>query len=107
MILMIEMNICHRYGAIYWKTACLSVNAGMIGETEKGTKYGAIAKAVGDMKGDILNPDINLSNKEFTPLEEENKILFGLKPIAGLGTDAIEKSLNIGLIRALGTSLRR
>ncbi|MGG1915989.1 PHP domain-containing protein [Priestia megaterium] len=91
LILMIEMNICFRYGAVYWKTACLSVNAGLIGETEKGTNYGAIAKAVGDMKGDILNPDINLSNSGFTPLEKENKILFGLKPISGLGTNDIEK----------------
>ncbi|MDX6158408.1 PHP domain-containing protein [Bacillus subtilis] len=107
MILMIEMNICHRYGAIYWKTACLSVNAGMIGETEKGTKYGAIAKAVGDMKGDILNPDINLSNKEFTPLEEENKILFGLKPIAGLGTDAIEKIIEHRPYKSFGDFFKK
>lgn len=89
MILIIEMNICYKYGPVFWKTACLSVNAGLIGETEKGTKYGAVAKAVGDMKGDILNPDINHSNLGFTPFEEENKILFGLKPIAGLGSNDI------------------
>jgi DNA polymerase III subunit alpha len=91
LILMIEMNICYRYGAVFWKTACLSVNAGLIGENTSGTNYGAIAKAVGDMKDDVLCPDINLSNMGFTPLEKEGKILFGLKPIAGLGVDAIEK----------------
>lgn len=89
LILMIEMNICYRFGPVYWKTACLSVNAGLIGETEKNTKYGAVAKAVGDMHGDVLNPDINLSNVGFTPLEKENKILFGLKPIVGLGSNDI------------------
>lgn len=90
LILMIEMNICYRYGPVFWKTACLSVNAGLIGDSTSGTNYGAIAKAVGDMKGDVLPPDINLSNMGFTPLESEGTILFGLKPIAGLGVDAIE-----------------
>lgn len=90
LILMIEMNICYRYGPVFWKTACLSVNAGLIGESTSGTNYGAIAKAVGDMKEDMLPPDINLSNLGFTPLEKEGKILYGLKPIAGLGVDAIE-----------------
>lgn len=90
LILMIEMNICFRYGSVFWKTACLSVNAGLIGDSEKGTDYGAIAKAVGDMKGIILNPDINISENGFTPLEKENKILFGLKPIPGLGSDVVD-----------------
>jgi DNA polymerase-3 subunit alpha len=90
LILMIEMNICYRYGSIYWKTACLSINAGLIGDEASGTDYGEIAKAIGDMKGTIIPPDINKSNLEFVPLEKENKILFGLKPIPGLGLDAIE-----------------
>lgn len=90
LILMIEMNICYRFGPVWWKTACLSVNAGLLGDSAAGTNYGAIAKAIGDMKGDILPPDINLSNMGFTPLESEGKILFGLKPISGLGVDAIE-----------------
>lgn len=93
LILMIEMNICFRYGSVYWKTACLSVNAGLIGDREAGTNYGAIAKAVGDMKGYVLNPDINLSENGFVPLEKEGKILFGLKPIPSLGSDAIEAVL--------------
>ena len=89
MILMQELNLAARYGVIYWKTACLSVNSGLIGEREGNTNYGAVAKAVGDMKGTVLNPDINRSKLGFTPLEEENKILFGLKPISGLGKDAV------------------
>lgn len=89
MILMQELNLAFRYGVIYWKTACLSVDAGLIGEKETNTDYGAVAKAVGDMKGVVLNPDINLSKQGFTPLEKEGKILFGLKPISGLGKDGL------------------
>lgn len=90
MILMQELNLASKYPVIYWKTACLSVNSGLVGAKEGNTDYGAIAKAVGDMKGTVLNPDINRSGKGFTPLEEDGKILFGLKPIAGLGKDALE-----------------
>lgn len=92
LILMIEMNICYRYSPIFWKTACLSVNSGLIGEESSGgAAYGSISKAIGDMKGDVLSPNINLSELGFTPLEDDQKILFGLKPIVGLGMDAIEK----------------
>ena len=90
LILMIEMNICYRFTPVFWKTACLSVNSGLLGDNSGGVAYGSIAKAVGDMKGYVLSPSINKANLEFTPLEEEGKILFGLKPISGLGLDAIE-----------------
>lgn len=90
MILMQELNLAFHYGVIYWKTACLTVNSGLIGEREGNTNYGAVAKAVGDMKSVVLNPDINRSRLGFTPLESEGKILFGLKPISGLGKDAVQ-----------------
>lgn len=92
LILMIEMNICFKYGSIYWKTACLSVNAGLIGdEVDNSVDYGAISKAIGNMKGLIAPPSINKSELGFTPYEERNKILFGLKSIVGLGTDSAIK----------------
>lgn len=90
MILMQELNLSFKYGVIYWKTACLTVNAGLIGDIEGNTNYGAVAKAVGDMQSTVLNPDINRSKNGFTPLEDEDKILFGLKPISGLGKDAVK-----------------
>jgi DNA polymerase-3 subunit alpha len=90
MILMQQLNLAFQYGVIFWKTACLTVNSGLIGEREGNTNYGAVAKAVGDMKGTVLNPDINKSNLGFTPLEKEGKILFGLKPISGLGKDGVK-----------------
>lgn len=90
LILMQELNLAYKYGVIFWKTACLTVNAGLIGEREGNTNYGAVAKAVGDMRDTVLSPDINLSELGFTPLESEGKILFGLKPISGLGKDAVK-----------------
>lgn len=90
LILMQEMNQAFKYGAIYWKTACLSVNSGLFGDKEGNTNYGAVSKAVSDMKDTVLVPDINKSDLGFTPLVNENKILYGLKPIAGLGKDALK-----------------
>lgn len=92
LILMIEMNICLKYGSIFWKTACLSVNAGLLGDTvDANVDYGAIAKALGNMKGLIASPSINKSDLGFTPYEEKNKILYGLKSIVGLGKEAAQK----------------
>ena len=87
-ILMIEMNMCYHYGAEYWKTACLTVNAGLEGELEKGADYGTVSKAVNSVKDIVELPDINSSEMEFIP--KDGKIMYGLKPIIGLGTAAIE-----------------
>lgn len=93
MILMIEMNMAYHYPTQYWKTACLSINSGLEGDLEKGTDYGTVSQAVNSMSDSIELPDINKSSMEFIPTKDE-KIMFGLKPIAGLGTDAIEKVIN-------------
>ena len=93
LILMIQLNICYRYGSIYWKTACLSVNSGLIGETVTGASYGEISRAVGDIKEDMVSPDINKSELGFVPDDKNNKILYGLKPIVGLGMEAINEIL--------------
>jgi len=90
-ILIQEMFLSYKYGPIWWKTACLTVNAGLVGEKEGTADYGAISKAIGDMNGYVLPPCINRSTNGFTPLEEENKILFGFKPIAGLGSNEVDE----------------
>jgi len=53
--------------------------------TDKIAKYIDEAKSIGI---EILPPDIQKSNAEFTPLD--NKILFGLSAIKGVGSKAIE-----------------
>lgn len=92
LILMIELNACYNYGSIFWKTACLSINSGIYGDDgSSGNDYSSIAKAIGGMKDIVQNPDINKSDLGFIPFEEKNKILFGLKPIIGLGIDTAKE----------------
>lgn len=89
LVLMIEMNACFQYGTIYWKTACLSVNAGiLVGDIDKGIDYAAVAKAVANMDDLVINPDINQSQKGFYPVNE--KILYGLGSINGVNRSDIK-----------------
>lgn len=88
LILMIEMNIAFKYGLEYWKTAVLSVNAGMEGDLTKGADFVEVSKAVNDMKDDILPPDINKS--EFKFITKNGKTLYSLKAIAGLDVNTLD-----------------
>lgn len=64
-------------------------------ETKKKKKpnkidYGKIATAIGSMQSagiKIALPDINKSDFTFTPVEEENKIYYGIKGILKIGKD--------------------
>lgn len=91
MILLIEMNMCYKYNSIFWKTATLSVNAGIIGEENNSADYAKVAKAVAGMHGLITTPDINRSEVAFTPDTENNKIIYGLGSIVGLSSDEVNK----------------
>ena len=53
---------------------------------EKRANYISIAEKMGI---EIQTPDINKSNADFTPIAEENKILYGLGSIKGVGESAI------------------
>ena len=109
-----QMNLVHKFPSIYWKTACLSVNAGAINEEDyynlveegiielsdeddirssKKIQYGKVASAIGDMRGTIQvkQPDINRSRMGFTPDAENNVILYGLKGITKLGDKIIQE----------------
>lgn len=89
-ILIQEMNLAYRFGPIWWKTAVLCNNSGIInGEPTAGVGYGTIAKAINGMKDLIVPPDINKSDIGFTPDEENNKILFGLISIDGIGKNEV------------------
>lgn len=89
-ILVQEMNIAYRFGPIWWKTSVLCNNSGIVnGEAASGVGYGTIALAISKMKDLILPPDVNKSSLGFTPDEKNNKILFGLISIDGLGKNEV------------------
>ena len=89
LILMQELNLATKYPDLYWKVACLSVQAGNISdEVSKGTDYGAIAKAIASMdKGFVIPPDINKAGMEFLPLKEQGKALYSLNAVNGIGEE--------------------
>ena len=89
LILLQELNMAYKYTPLYWKVACLSVNAGNISEdVSKGADYGAIAKAIGDMpRGFVLPPCINQAEMQFIPLADKGKAMYSLNAINGIGDD--------------------
>lgn len=92
-----NMNLVHRYGSLFWNTACLNINSGSETDLiedelskEKNTDYGKIAKAIGEMqtKGiKISLPNINKADLTFYPDENNNSIMFGLKGITSINTE--------------------
>ena len=107
-----EMNLAYHYNPLFWNCACLSVDSGAIESDEeltegyvpiededeieetttkdKTTNYGKVASAIGNMqkrKVNITLPDINKAFFGFTPYEDSNEIVFGLKGIVGIGDD--------------------
>ena len=107
-----EMNLGHFFPSIYWKTACVSVDAGALNEedfynlVETGimeltseedkreqskVRYGRMATAIIKFKqfGNVALPDINTSRFGFTPDAEANTIRFGLRGISRIGEQII------------------
>lgn len=88
-ILITEMNICYRYGVLFWQTACLSVNAKTYGDSYENPNYAKVAKAIGELPPHVvLPPDINNSMLWFKPYKMG--ILYGLNAIAGIGRSELE-----------------
>ena len=58
---------------------------------EKRANYINIAEKMGIT---VQTPDINISNKDFTPIAEESKILYGLGSIKGVGESVIPEMLS-------------
>lgn len=94
MILMIEMNIAYKWGSIFWKTACLTIDSGIIGDKESGTNYGKIAKSVENFKDEIMPPSMSLSKVGFYPDLENQKIVYGLKTITGINGTIAQQIIN-------------
>lgn len=96
--------VATHWNPIYWNTANLIVNSGSLEgyededadeETkEKQTDYAKIAKALGDIISagiKVSLVDINKSQFSFKPDIENNEILFGMKALSGVNSEAIEK----------------
>ena len=100
-------GLCN-WNPIYWDTACLVVNSGSLEEDEeyelddednikkkeKGADYAKIAKAIGDIVStgiEVSLVNINTSDYGFKPDIENNRILYGLKPIGSINPEIIEK----------------
>lgn len=104
-----ELVLFHYYPSLYWYTACLTVNAGAIENDEedaknKSTKYGKVAKAVGDLQQlgvEITPPNINKAGFGFTPDVENNRIIYSLKGINGIGDDVAYQIVNLRPFKSL------
>lgn len=86
------------YSPIIWDTACLTVNSGSLevteGEKSKNTDYSKISVALSDLKSygvKIELPLINSANFGFTPDVANNRIIFSLKGIHGIGDDIVRE----------------
>lgn len=108
-----EMNLAYYYPSIYWKTACITVDAGALNEEdyynliEEGVieladeddvreqtkvQYGKIASAIIKFRkyGNVELPDINTSRFGFTPNEDNDTITYGLRGISRIGEQLIK-----------------
>lgn len=111
-----EMNLCYFYPDIYWKTACLSTDAGAINAedfynlNEQGiltavneedkreqnkVQYGKMASAIIKLQEftEVALPDINSARFGFTPNERDNSVMFGLRGISRVGEPIIQAIL--------------
>lgn len=79
------------FPSVYWNTACLRVDSGL--DEDAASNYGKIAKAVGNIMSRGINLsliDINKSQYMFEPDEENDRIIYGLKALNGVGGEIIQ-----------------
>lgn len=89
-----EMNLYCKYNPVFWNCACLTVNAGAddTNEDNGSTQYGKIATAVSNMQKrdiQIALPLINTAEFAFIPDEKNNRIIYSLKAINGIGDEVV------------------
>lgn len=99
LILMIEMNIAHKYGVSYWKGACLNAAIFSGDEMSSSKDYTAISEYVNSMKEDVSLPDINKSELKFTT--KDSKVLFGLAAILGLDVNTLDNIIECRPFKSL------
>ena len=93
-----ELNLCYKYGTIYWSAANLIVDSGSYNESANdGTNYGKMATAIATVKHegtDVALPLINEADFGFKVDAEQNRIYFSLKAMNGIGTEAVQIIIN-------------
>lgn len=86
-----ELNLAYHYPIIYWNTANLIVDSGSLEENDsESTDYGKIATAMAKMKEEGVNialPLINSADFSFVPDVKNNRIIYSLKALCGLGKE--------------------
>lgn len=88
-----ELNLCYKYNPIYWQTANLIVDSGALDEQSNDTtNYGKIAVAIASIRQQGVNvtlPLINTAQFGFEIDDVNDRIIFGLKGIHGIGTKEV------------------
>lgn len=93
------MNLYYKYPRVYWNTSVLTIEAGANEDSKhnKGTDYGKVAKAIGQMQEngiEVALPNINKAHFGFKPDAENDRIIFGLKAIHGIGDDIVREIID-------------
>ena len=105
LILMIEMNICYRYGLSYWKTACLNDSL-FTGDDISNTKdFTSVSQYTNAMRESISLPDINNSDLKFKA--KEGKVLFGLGAILGMDSSSLDNIIEHRPFKSLADFYKR
>lgn len=91
-----NISVVADFSPIVWYTACLTVNSGSLeveeGDKKKSTDYGKVASALGDLRSYGIRtelPLINSASFSFSPDIVNNRIIFSLKGINGIGDDIV------------------
>ena len=89
-----ELNLCYKYSPIYWQTANLIVDSGAVDENAgDSTNYGKMAIAIAAVQKENVKvelPLINSADFGFKADVKNNRIIFGLKGINGIGDDIVQ-----------------
>ena len=90
-----ELNLCYKYGTIYWSAANLIVDSGSYNEeANDGTNYGKMASAIASVIQSGVNVELPLINEAgfgFKVDKNNNQIIFSLKAVNGLGTELVQE----------------
>ena len=102
-ILIQQLHLVTHYPPIYWNTAVLQLESGAIEQDkedtdetegrEKTTNYEAIGGAIAMLQKEgikIATPNINIADTGFSPNEEMNSIVYGLKSVATINNTTAE-----------------